>query len=100
MNEGEAPIARSRPESGEGRANVTGAGTVGGFEDNARVSGEEALAGDLDRGLSLPASWYTDPELVTRERDRIFRRAWQYLGRVEQVARVGDFVTGGVADVP
>jgi len=64
------------------------------------VSGDETLADDLDRGLSLPASWYTDPELVTRERDRIFRRAWQYLGRAEQVARAGDFIAGAVGEVP
>ena len=59
-----------------------------------------ALRRDLDRGMSLPASWYTDPALVTLEGDHIFRRAWQYVGRVEQVARVGDFFTATVAAVP
>jgi phenylpropionate dioxygenase-like ring-hydroxylating dioxygenase large terminal subunit len=60
----------------------------------------QALRHDLDRGTSLPASWYTDPALVARERDRIFRRAWQYVGRGDQVARVGDFFTATIADVP
>jgi len=59
-----------------------------------------ALVSDLDRGLSLPASWYTDPALADVERERIFRRTWQYVGRVEQLARAGDYLTGSVGDIP
>src|SRR5262245_40091448 len=59
-----------------------------------------ALARDLDAGISLPASWYTDPAVAALERDRIFRRGWQYVTRLETLARVGDFVTATVADVP
>jgi choline monooxygenase len=58
------------------------------------------LLGDLARGLTLPASWYTDPAIALRERDRIFRRAWQYVGRTDQVERVGDYFTGDVGGVP
>ena len=58
------------------------------------------LARDLDRGLSLPSSWYTDPAVVERERERIFRRAWQYVGRTAEVARPGDYFTAVVAGVP
>ena len=61
---------------------------------------DERLRDELDRGVSLPAAWYTDPALATRESDRIFRRSWQYVGRAEQVARVGDFFTGTLAEVP
>jgi phenylpropionate dioxygenase-like ring-hydroxylating dioxygenase large terminal subunit len=60
----------------------------------------QALARDLDAGISLPASWYTDPAVAALERDRIFRRGWQYVTRLETLARVGDFVTATVADVP
>src|SRR5262249_47298745 len=59
-----------------------------------------ALTRDLDSGISLPASWYTDPAIAAAERDRIFRRGWQYVTRLDTVARVGDFVTSIVADVP
>ena len=48
------------------------------------------LAGDLDSGLSLPAYWYTDPRITDLERERIFLRTWQYVGRTAQVAEVGD----------
>jgi choline monooxygenase len=60
----------------------------------------EGLAGDLARGVSLPASWYTDLAVVARERERIFRRAWQYVGHARQVAAVGDYFTGSVGDIP
>jgi phenylpropionate dioxygenase-like ring-hydroxylating dioxygenase large terminal subunit len=59
-----------------------------------------SLADALDRGLSLPASWYTDPAIFALERERIFRRTWQYVGRTEQVARVGDYFTAAAGDIP
>jgi phenylpropionate dioxygenase-like ring-hydroxylating dioxygenase large terminal subunit len=52
------------------------------------------LASDLDGGLSLPASWYTDQAIVDLERERIFLRYWQYVGRTAQVVEVGDYFTG------
>lgn len=68
-----------------------------------RATGQPAttdLADDLDRGFSLPASWYTDPAIADLERERIFRHYWQYVGRTAQVAEVGDFFTGLAGDLP
>src|SRR5215475_7625076 len=65
--------------------------------DGAEAAG---LAADLDRGVSLPAAWYTDPGLLEREREKIFRRAWQYVGRTAQVAEPGDYFTASVGDIP
>jgi choline monooxygenase len=56
----------------------------------------EALA----RGRTLPAGWYTDPELFEREQRRIFAVSWNHVGRVDQVAKAGDFLTGRVGEVP
>ena len=58
------------------------------------------LSRDLDRGLSLPASWFTDPAIVEREYERIFHRTWQYFCRAEQLAQVGDFVAGTAGRIP
>jgi phenylpropionate dioxygenase-like ring-hydroxylating dioxygenase large terminal subunit len=49
---------------------------------------------------TLPWSWYSDPELLRREQELIFRRAWQYAGPAEHVASPGDFFTCRVGDVP
>jgi len=49
---------------------------------------------------TLPWSWYSDPELLRREQELIFRRAWQYAGPAEHVASSGDFFSCRVGDVP
>lgn len=59
----------------------------------------DLLAG-LDRGESLPASWYTDPEMTEQEIHKIFRKTWQYVGPVQQLKNVGDFITGYVGNIP
>jgi phenylpropionate dioxygenase-like ring-hydroxylating dioxygenase large terminal subunit len=47
----------------------------------------------LERGLTLPASWYSDPAVLDLEHDRIFGRSWQYAGVLEQVSEPGAFIT-------
>jgi choline monooxygenase len=49
---------------------------------------------------SLPWSWYSDPELERRERERIFRGSWQYVGRAEQVAEPATYLAADTAGVP
>ena len=61
-------------------------------------SGE--LAESLAQGYTLPAEWYTSAAIFARERERIFRRAWQYAGLTEQLARPGDFLTASLGEVP
>ncbi|HEY7061423.1 MAG TPA: aromatic ring-hydroxylating dioxygenase subunit alpha [Chloroflexota bacterium] len=58
------------------------------------------LSDDLARGLSLPTAWYVDPTIAALEMEHVFRRTWQYVGRTEQVANVGDYFTGSVGDIP
>jgi phenylpropionate dioxygenase-like ring-hydroxylating dioxygenase large terminal subunit len=53
-----------------------------------------------EKGYTLPAEWYTDPAVFVREKARIFRRSWQYVGLTEQVAHPGDFFTATVGEVP
>ena len=40
---------------------------------------------------TLPYGWYTDPEILRREQERIFRTAWQYVGHTGQLAQPGYF---------
>ncbi|HEV2108048.1 MAG TPA: aromatic ring-hydroxylating dioxygenase subunit alpha, partial [Thermomicrobiales bacterium] len=54
----------------------------------------------LDRGYTLPASWYTDPDVYADEQRHIFRRSWQYVGLTEQVASPGDFFRCQAGNVP
>jgi choline monooxygenase len=61
---------------------------------------DPTLCEALDRGRTLPAEWYTDPKLFEREEERIFAASWNYVGRVEHVAKAGDFLTSRVGEVP
>ena len=40
---------------------------------------------------TLPYGWYTDPQILARERERIFLPAWQYVGHTGELARPGYF---------
>jgi phenylpropionate dioxygenase-like ring-hydroxylating dioxygenase large terminal subunit len=49
---------------------------------------------------TLPWAWYTDPEILRREQQRIFRRTWQYVGPAEHVAEPRTFLAGRAGDLP
>jgi len=49
---------------------------------------------------TLPWSWYTDPDVLRREQERIFRAAWQYVGHEGMAAGHGDQFAADAGDVP
>jgi phenylpropionate dioxygenase-like ring-hydroxylating dioxygenase large terminal subunit len=49
---------------------------------------------------SNPWSWYEDAAIARLERDRIFRRAWQYAGRLAELTAPGSFAAAHVAGLP
>src|SRR5258708_26535066 len=63
-----------------------------------------ALEVSFDKRLAfaetLPASWYFDSEILAREKERVFARTWQLVGRTDQVVSPGDYFTATVADEP
>jgi choline monooxygenase len=61
---------------------------------------DPSLPEALRLGRTLPARWYTDPDVLEQEKKRIFAASWNYVGLTEKVARVGDFLTCRVGDVP
>jgi glycine betaine catabolism A len=46
---------------------------------------------------TLPARYYTDPDLFRRERERIFATMWVCAGRTEEIDGAGDFVLRDIA---
>jgi len=57
-------------------------------------------AAPLDRAWTIPASWYVDPRIAALENRTTFRRTWQLVGRLDELARPGDFVTDVIAGEP
>jgi len=49
---------------------------------------------------SVPWSWYSDPEVLRLKQERIFRRAWQYVGHDGRAAEVGARFAAWAGDVP
>ncbi|MGH9749488.1 MAG: aromatic ring-hydroxylating oxygenase subunit alpha [Candidatus Polarisedimenticolia bacterium] len=47
---------------------------------------------------ALPATYYTDPSILAREWERIFKRSWQYVGREDRLPEPGDHLTLEVGD--
>jgi phenylpropionate dioxygenase-like ring-hydroxylating dioxygenase large terminal subunit len=58
------------------------------------------LGAALERGWTLPAEWYSDPEFHRRERERIFRNTWQYAGPTAWTERPGDYFACFAGHVP
>ena len=54
----------------------------------------------LERARTIPATWYTDPEIAELERQRIFGETWLIAGRTDQVAGAGSFFTEEIAGRP
>ncbi|VAI79152.1 unnamed protein product [Triticum turgidum subsp. durum] len=74
---------------------------------SALASGEPArrLAAEFDPAIPLasavtpPSGWYTDPEFLRLELDRVFLRGWQAVGHIGQVKNPNDFFTGSLGNV-
>jgi phenylpropionate dioxygenase-like ring-hydroxylating dioxygenase large terminal subunit len=49
---------------------------------------------------TLPWAWYTDPDILRRESERIFAQAWQYVGHTGQVAESGAFFATAAGQIP
>ena len=59
------------------------------------ISSFDATA-SLAEAYTIPGPWYTDPDIAELERKTVFGRAWQMVGRAEQVAEPGQYITAEV----
>ncbi len=55
---------------------------------------------DLAKATTIPADWYYDPALLAQEKEQIFAKTWQLVGRLEQLKLPGDHFTCSVVDEP
>src|SRR5262249_48310817 len=54
----------------------------------------------LSDAYTIPAPWYVDARVAELERQAVFSKTWQVIGRADQVAQPGQFVTSTVAGEP
>jgi choline monooxygenase len=55
---------------------------------------------ELSKATTIPSSWYLEPAFLERERERIFRGSWQWVGRAEDVSRPGDYFAASLLHEP
>jgi choline monooxygenase len=70
-----------------------------------QISVEEILTkyndkAPLSEASTIPGPWYVDPRIAELEALTVFSNSWQVVGRVDQVATPGQFVTATVAGEP
>ena len=58
------------------------------------VDKRSELLAALDGGQSLPSYWYTDPSITEQEIHKIFGKTWQYIGPLQKLAKIGDYIVG------
>jgi choline monooxygenase len=54
----------------------------------------------IEHASTLPSEFYTDPKYQQSERQNIFLRTWQIVGRAEQVSKPGDYFTANLCGEP
>ncbi len=54
----------------------------------------------LEEASTIPGSWYTNAELLQLEKQAVFGRTWQMIGRTDQLATPGDYITAEVGGEP
>jgi choline monooxygenase len=54
----------------------------------------------LAEASTPPSSWYTDRRIFELEKQTVFARSWQLVGRVDQVREPGQYITCELADEP
>jgi len=65
-------------------------------DELARFDPEVPIA----RAFTPPASWYTDPAVLALEARGVFKRGWQWVGRLDQLAKPGDYFSGALLGEP
>src|ERR1700758_5004226 len=55
-------------------------------------------AEDLAEPVTIPVEDYISEDYVRAERDKLWRKVWQQVGRVEEIPEVGNFLTYDILD--
>jgi len=54
----------------------------------------------LDHASTIPSPWYFDESIAELENSAVFGKTWQVVGRTDQVADPGQFLTADIAGEP
>src|SRR3982074_3884312 len=58
----------------------------------------EGLAEDCSLPVTIGVEAYTSEDYARAERDKLWRKVWQQVGRVEEIPEVGSYLTYDILD--
>src|SRR5882757_716183 len=58
----------------------------------------EELAEDFSLPVTIGVEAYTSEDYARAERDKLWRKVWQQVGRVEEIPEVGSYLTYDILD--
>jgi phenylpropionate dioxygenase-like ring-hydroxylating dioxygenase large terminal subunit len=61
-------------------------------------NGNNGAADDLSAPVSIPVQAYISEDYVRAERDKLWRKVWQQVGRVEDLPKAGSYLTYDILD--
>ncbi|XP_052157585.1 choline monooxygenase, chloroplastic isoform X2 [Oryza glaberrima] len=95
-----ARASRPRPTRAAPRRIAASASSVAPPEPAARrLVAAFDPAVPLASAVTPPSGWYTDPDFLRLELDRVFLRGWQAVGHIWQVKNPNDYFTGRLGNV-
>ena len=68
--------------------------------DELRINLAELNRTNAERTITLPTACFTSHEFLELEREKIFRKEWICLGRVDEIPKRGDYFTTALIDEP
>lgn len=92
-------IALMIKETNEHQGRTMNARMVKNIEPFSREELEDVLK-PVEQATTLPARFYTDPDIYVLEREHILKKSWLCLGHTDQVSEVGDYFTLEVLEEP
>src|SRR5918999_1972055 len=65
---------------------------------DTEMNSEEELAEALSLPVTIGVDAYISEQYARAERDKLWRRVWQQVGRVEEIPEVGNYLTYDILD--
>ena len=73
-------------------------GIEGGSDDRHRQPARTAAAEELSEPMTIGVEAYISEDYARAERDKLWRKVWQQVGRVEEIPEVGSYLTYDILD--
>ncbi|GLJ26961.1 hypothetical protein SUGI_0527890 [Cryptomeria japonica] len=94
------PLRSFKPRTNSGRLTCKSSSfCIENSDDVGKCLKEFDPSVPVEKAVTAPSSWYTNPAFLSLEMERVFSRGWQAVGVLGQVENPHDFFTGSLGNV-